>query len=465
MKISSNEEIRSGTENLKKCPICDCLNPDEEQFCRNCGGPLKYAEYVRKVPNEILQQQISTNKVQEATLQESEDKTKKDVDDRIHVPEDTGAASGEPLRKKQVRYKISRYSIIGFLLLLLVAGVFFIGKSANVQHLFDNGADNTDLPEKHSDQGEQTDSAMSEETVTESKASAAGQQEESVTEKGDDKAAKNAEDEYKWVKSAEIRAENGNIYNTEFIYDSNGNCVTENYYDHNNKLDYWREYGYDKQGNVLHERVFRARYDTDITSSVQTREIGYTYYNDGTMKSRHIACLDNGRAYYHEYDENGNEVKACSGLGGTEYDTITTYVNDEYGNPVHIITESDRYGEERHDESHAEYEYDTKGHMLKAVRYDTKGNVSEQQQYEYDKNGIILSKEEIKELGSGNTQKTVSVYKNGIKTKESQYANDVKEYYTDYIYDVSNRIVRETKYNASGEMVEDKQYKYKRIHL
>ena len=437
---------------LKRCLVCNTLCKDEELFCSVCGGTLKYSEYVTEEPDLELvrtEDMKSALKITDEVSEQNIEKAMETTDGRRTVKNKIEHVEVKAIKKGLMIFCTTAICI--FVVLTIIKPGF--SDSSESGSYSDEVAYNQKEPEK---------GAVDKDSITQFDVSIEEEKIEMEAPDEDEQPSKSSKVDTTWVKTMEIRSSDGKIYKTEFSYDSQGNCILENHYDYTGELDYWLEYKYDERRNKVQEIVFHSLQGTDATSSVKIKQTDYTYYEDGVLKSMHIESIDNSRSYHNEYDENGYEIKAYSGFDGTEYDKVTTYVNDEHGNHIRTIVDIDRYGRKSHKEIVGEYVYNTEGRVTKSVAYDVNGEISTQVNYTYDSSGNII-KEEVKEGNNGKHEKYAYEYKGGRLIKKIKYVNNVKESHIDYIYDLAKRLDSETQYNAAGEIVEKIQYKYQKI--
>lgn len=243
------------------------------------------------------------------------------------------------------------------------------------------------------------------------------------------------------------------------VYDF-GDFIGVYTYDRYDNLTWFAEF--DGNGKLNSETVYEYVYDADgnITSSKTytdgqlTDESEYTVINGESVIVKCTGYNEDGTVLVSEYDENGNAIKVTgySAGGDVEYLSEMEYARNGDGE-WYQAKSSETYA----DGSKLQMEYNEKGYTVSSVRTEADGTVLRNNwEYTYDENGYL---------------QTEKVYTNGVLEQESTYGvvteSDGMYTYTEtsvfyesdgsktvYAYNENGELVSETKYDASGNVIE-----------
>jgi hypothetical protein len=167
-------------------------------------------------------------------------------------------------------------------------------------------------------------------------------------------------------------------------YDEKGNCIEENKYNSDGRLDSKYIYRYDEKGN-----------QTEMNS----------YNSDGSLD----------RKYTYRYDEKGNrtEMNRHNSEGNLEYKTTWKY--NEKGN----ITEESGYNSDGSMMGKIAVKYDEKGNRIEMNTNNSDGSLSAQAncEYKYDNKDNWIE-QVIQESEAGTAKKTYTIVERQIEYYE-----------------------------------------------
>lgn len=199
----------------------------------------------------------------------------------------------------------------------------------------------------------------------------------------------------------------GKNLSEEYLYDENGNRISELWYDCDGELwstieSEFDEYGhetvyvlYDCEGN----EEYRGEYTYDADGRI-VREIDYLadgsfdckfeyeYDENGNLVIKRWYNMDENKILFQDafsYDAEGNvvlEVRSYSD-GSLEYECRSEY--DADGNRLFSVYDYGNYT------NRIDYTYDKKGNMISEVSGNSKGIVEKKTEYAYDTNGNKIS--------------------------------------------------------------------------
>lgn len=291
---------------------------------------------------------------------------------------------------------------------------------------------------------------------------------------------------------------------TEYTYDSFGRVIEERYYsldDAGEKIetdDYYVEYTYDNNGNVL--TLSKGKYVNGAKSESEKTAFTYDERNNVLTQENKIDAANVIKTTY-EYDNCGNAEKKIMTRGSDTIEAISAYdhenrllseicklngnifsvVEYEYDNCGNMITKKMHKSYNAEDEQHTDYvtekyTYDVKNQVITQTAtngetikydYDARGNVTKQG---YWNNNILTAPVEniydtaglLKETKTRNVESDGTITYNATKYEYDAAGNMVKEIsplstdtdekYIAYTYDNLNRRT-ETIIHENGEDV------------
>lgn len=220
---------------------------------------------------------------------------------------------------------------------------------------------------------------------------------------------------------------------------------------------------YDTHGELISDVVFKYEYDADgnITNTKEyidgqfANESEFVVNDSENYIAKYTQYNEDGSMFINEYDSYGNITVLISydAEGNVDLQTDSQYAQDAEGEWYESAC-TEVYG----DGMKIEVEYNEQGDATSRLIYDADGNVTsdESWEYTYDENGFTTT---MKEYVDG-VLATEMIYK--IVTEDDGmfgYPETVTTYHEDggktvCVYDEFDDLISETKYDASGNVIE-----------
>lgn len=220
---------------------------------------------------------------------------------------------------------------------------------------------------------------------------------------------------------------------------------------------------YDADGKLLTETVYEYEYDNDgnlkntkeYIDGFFNSESEYTVSEGESILTKFTQYNEDGSKFYNEYDDNGNVVKMIDydANGNVNLQTVSQYAQNDDGE-WYETAGTETYA----DGTKIEAEYNEYSHNISRVIYDADGTVAstETWEYTYDDNGLKLTEKTYVDgvLNEEMIYKTVT-QDGGSYT----YPETITTYHEDgsktvCVYNENDELVRETEYDADGNVVE-----------
>lgn len=243
---------------------------------------------------------------------------------------------------------------------------------------------------------------------------------------------------YNWDDSVNVQTydEQGNLVRMA-DYDSNGNLIAE----------IVNEYEYDAEGHLTKEWQY--------ADGLLIGETEYTVIEGESVICYYIGYYEDGSKFVDEYDENSNLTKLISydANGNVDFQAEYVYAKNSDGDWYNIAS-TDFYSDGM--KIYAEYdEYDATTYR---VIYDADGSVTstESWEYTYDENGFKTTETAyVDDVLTTQTTYKIVIEGDGMFS----YPETVVTYNEDGSkiiceYDENASLVSETKYDASGNVIE-----------
>lgn len=249
------------------------------------------------------------------------------------------------------------------------------------------------------------------------------------------------------------------VCNSE-VMESDESASVFTFDEHNNIL---RMAEYDKDGKLLSETVNEYEYDADgnLKKSKEyvdgrlSGETEYTVADGESIPTKMTQYSEDGTKSYNEYDAHGNVTLFIAyEADGTESMKSTSQHAQSGDGEWYESASTETYN----DGTKIEAKYNEHGSNTSRVIYDADGKVTSNEtwEYTYDDDGNPVTEKAYLDgkLSKETVYKTVTEDDSSFTFPETVTTYDVDGGKTVCVYDENDELISETKYNASGNVIE-----------